>query len=255
MSKIYFASDMHLGFPNHETSLKREKIIVQWLDSIKDTADQIYLVGDIFDFWWEYKNVVPRGFTRFLGKIAEIVDNGTPVYFFTGNHDLWVTNYLSNELGVKIYRKPQSIIIDNKKFFIGHGDGLGKGDTGYKLLKSVFENKTLQWLFSRIHPNTAIGLGYRWSKRNRYAKGVKADDLNLDKELLVQFVKDHQKNNFHDYYIFGHRHIPMQITIDNAEYVNLGDWITRFTYAKWSDNKLELKKYSKPENTNAQLKS
>lgn len=245
MSRIYFASDVHLGFPNLEKSKPREKIFVKWLDQIKTDADEIYLLGDIFDFWWEYKKVVPRGFTRFLGKISEITDAGIPVHFFTGNHDIWLTDYLSTETGVKIYRKPITRTIDNKRFMIGHGDGLGPGDRGYKLLKSIFENKLLQWLYSRIHPNTAIGFGHRWSNHSRLSKGIRAEDINPETELLIKFIKSNQDKNPHDIYVFGHRHVPMSMEISNAHYINLGDWITHFTYAVWDGAQMTLKSCKK----------
>lgn len=244
MSKIYFASDMHLGFPRKKESLEREKRVVQWLDSIIDDADELYLLGDVFDFWFEYKHVVPRGFTRFLGKLAEFTDRGIPVHFFTGNHDVWVFDYLPSEIGVKVYRKPIVRVIDGKKFFIGHGDGMGDPNLGFKLLKRIFTSRTLQWLFARIHPNSAVGFGHRWSNHSRYSKGIVAEDFNPKKEHLIQFIEKHQKQDACDYYIFGHRHMPLIHLVNHSYYVNLGDWLTHFTFAVWENNSIYLKSYA-----------
>jgi UDP-2,3-diacylglucosamine hydrolase len=244
MSKIYFASDMHLGFPTREKSIVREKRVVKWLDQIIDDADELYLVGDIFDFWFEYKHVVPRGYTRFLGKIAEFTDRGIPVHFFTGNHDVWVFDYLKSELGVQVYRKPVTRTIDDKVFHIGHGDGLGSGDWSFKLLKRIFTSSVLQWMFARIHPNSAVGFAHRWSLHSRYSKGIKAEVFIPEKEHLVHYVQAHQKHEPCDYYIFGHRHMPLIHRVGDAIYANLGDWITHFTFGEWSNNRLKIKHFS-----------
>mgnify|MGYP006296027393 CR=1 FL=1 len=243
MPKIYFASDMHLGFPRQEESIHRERKVVQWLDEIIDQADELYLLGDVFDFWFEYKHVVPRGFTRFLGKLAEFTDRGKPVHFFTGNHDVWVFDYLPKEIGVQVHRKPIIEEIDGRTFFIGHGDGLGSGDVGYKLLKGIFTNKVLQWLFARLHPNGAVGFAHRWSKHSRYSKGFAAEDYNPEKEHLVSFIKTHEAKAHCDYYIFGHRHFPVHHKVGEATYVNLGDWLNHFSYAYWDGEQMHLEKY------------
>ncbi len=243
MSNIYFASDMHLGFPKKETSIEREKHVVSWLNSIIDHADALYLLGDVFDFWFEYKHVVPRGYTRFLGKIAEFTDRGIPVHFFTGNHDVWVFDYLPKEIGVKVYRKPVIHNIDGKEFFIGHGDGLGDKDWSFKLLKWMFTNPVLQWLFARIHPNSAVGFGHRWSNHSRYTKGVSVGNFNPEKEHLIDFIKEHEAKKHCDYYVFGHRHIPIEHNVGNTTYINTGDWLTHFTYGLWDGKKMLLKKY------------
>jgi UDP-2,3-diacylglucosamine pyrophosphatase LpxH len=164
---IYFASDFHLGAPNHESSLIREKSIVSWLDHIKDDAAEIYLVGDLFDFWFEYKRAIPKGFVRLQGKIAELTDKGIPVHIFTGNHDMWIFDYLPKELGVSLFRKPIEREFFGKRYLIGHGDGLGPGDRGYKFLKKVFANKFCQWCFARLHPNFGIWLADKSSKTSR----------------------------------------------------------------------------------------
>lgn len=243
MSRIYFASDMHLGFPSWEKSLEREKLLVRWMDSIIDDADALYLLGDVFDFWFEYKHVVPRGFTRFLGKLAEFHDKGIPVHFFTGNHDVWVFDYLPRETGIKVYRKPEIHNIDGKIFFIGHGDGLGSKDWSFHLLKKIFTNPVLQWLFARIHPNSAIGFGHRWSKHSRYSKGFSINDFTPEKEDLVNFIKEQEQQRHCDFYIFGHRHIPIDFALEKTRYINLGDWLSHYSFALWDGNQIYLKRF------------
>lgn len=244
--KIYFASDFHLGIPNKEKSLEREKLIVQWLDEVKKDAAEIYLMGDMFDFWFEYRTAVPKGFTRLLGKIAEICDSGIPVSVFTGNHDMWMFDYLRDELGVNIYRKPITREFSGKKFFLAHGDGLGPGDHGYKFIKKVFANPLSQWLFARIHPNTGIGIANFWSRRSRMANGQKDEFKGEDNEYLVHFVKGVLKKEHYDYFIFGHRHLPLELQIGNSWYINLGEWVNYSTYAVFDGNRLELKHYRQP---------
>lgn len=248
-NKIYFISDLHLGLYPPEKSAEREKIVVRWLDSIKHETAELYLLGDIFDFWHEYRKVVPRGFTRFLGKLAEMSDSGTMIHYFTGNHDVWVYDYLPSEIGLKIYREHILREIDGYKFFIGHGDGVGSGDIGYKILKAVFTNRILQWLFARIHPNASLAFGHRWSRSSRYAKGIIAEPYRGDdKEWQVAFACETIKTNPVDFFIFGHRHLPFDITVgNNTRVINTGDWITNFTYAVWHDKKLELHSFF-PEN-------
>jgi UDP-2,3-diacylglucosamine hydrolase len=242
--KIYFASDFHLGVPTREKSLEREKRIVSWMDEIKKDAAELYLMGDLFDFWFEYSKAIPKGSTRLLGKIAEFCDAGIPVYLFTGNHDMWMFDYLQDELGVTIYRKPITREFNGKKFFLAHGDGLGPGDRSYKFLKKVFENPLLQWMFARIHPNTGIGIANFWSKRSRLSTGDKDVWKGEDDEFLVQFVKETLKKEHYDYFIFGHRHLPLQFPIGNALYVNLGEWVNYSSYAVFDGEKLELKHFA-----------
>ena len=244
--KIYFASDFHLGIPDKEKSLERERLIVQWLDEIKKDAAEIYLMGDMFDFWFEYKTTVPKGFTRLLGKIAEVCDSGIPVSVFTGNHDMWMFDYLRDELGVNIYRKPIVREFSGKKFFLAHGDGLGPGDQGYKFIKKVFANPLCQWLFARIHPNTGLGIANYWSRRSRMANGIKDEFKGEENEYLVHFVKDVLKKEHYDYFIFGHRHLPLELKIGDSWYINLGEWVNYSTYAVFDGNKLELKHYRQP---------
>ena len=237
--KIYFASDFHLGSPNYEESLKREKKIISWLNEIEKDAKKIYLLGDIFDFWFEYEKVVPKGFVRMLAKLADLVDKGIKIHFLVGNHDMWMRDYLEKEIGLKVHFKEFIIEEDNQLIFIGHGDGLGKGDYKYKILKSLFTSKICKWLFSRLHPNFGIGLGQAWSNKSRKEQ---EKPTNEEKEILVEYCKEQQKNNPVDYYVFGHRHIPMEVKIDKrANYINLGDWIHHYSYAVLSDKNLELK--------------
>jgi UDP-2,3-diacylglucosamine hydrolase len=247
--KIYFISDVHLGLYPPEKSLEREKLLVKWLDSIKSDADDLYLMGDIFDFWHEYLKVVPRGFTRFLGKLAELSDDGVNIHFFTGNHDIWVYKYLPNEIGLTVYRKPVAKELNGLKFYLAHGDGLGRGDFGYKILKAIFTNKVLQWLFARIHPNAAMAFGQRWSKSSRFCKGYVAEPFKNDlEEKQIVYAKEKLKTEHYDFFIIGHRHIPYDIKIDhNSRIINLGDWINNFSYAVLDGQKLELKSFF-PEN-------
>ncbi|MGB2364276.1 MAG: UDP-2,3-diacylglucosamine diphosphatase [Flavobacteriales bacterium] len=244
MSKIYFASDLHLGVPNREKSLVREKLFVQWLDEIKSDAEAIYLVGDIFDFWFEYKKAVPKGYVRLLGKLAEISDSGIPIHIFTGNHDMWLFDYLEDEINAHIYREPIEISLKGKRFFIGHGDGLGPGDNGYKLIKKIFKNKLCQWLFERIHPNLGISIAQYWSKKSRIANGEKDESYHGEKEWLTQFCKEKMKTIEVDYFIFGHRHLPLEVDLgNNTTYINLGEWVNYNSYAVFDGKKLELKRY------------
>jgi len=243
--KIYFASDFHLGAPNYEDSLIREKKIVAWLTEIKESASEIFLVGDIFDFWFEYKRAIPRGFARIQGKIAEITDKGIPVHVFTGNHDMWIFDYLPKELGIILHREPVEREFFGKKYLIGHGDGLGPGDKGYKLLKKVFANKFCQWCFARLHPNFGIWLADKSSKSSRAKTGT-ADEkfLGDDNEWLVQYSKEQLTFKHYDYFIFGHRHLPMQVKVgENSTYFNLGEWINYQTFLEVSESSVELKTY------------
>jgi len=241
-NKIYFASDCHLGVPDYENSLTREKIFVKWLDSIKADAKEIYLLGDIFDYWFEYRQVVPKGFVRLLGKLAELTDSGIIIHYFTGNHDMWMFGYFQKELNINIYRKPVELEINGHKFFIAHGDGLGPADKGYKFIKKVFSNKICQWLFARFHPNFGIWLAKYFSRKSRIANGI-TDEVFLgeEKERLIQFIKEKEKSTHFDYYIFGHRHLPIDLKIGNSRYINLGEWVNNYSFAIWEEDELILK--------------
>ena len=243
--KIYFASDNHLGAPDRLSSLPREKKFVSWLDHIKADAEAIFLLGDLFDFWFEYKSVVPKGFTRTLGKLAEITDSGIPVYYFVGNHDLWMNGYFEEELQIPVYHQPQQFKLNQSSFFIGHGDGLGPGDKGYKRMKKLFTNPVAKWFFRWLHPDWGVRLAQYFSVKNRLISGE--DDIQFlgeDKEWLVQYAKRKLEQDHYDYFVFGHRHLPLEIDLNGqSTYVNLGDWISYFTYAVFDGDKLSLKEF------------
>lgn len=244
-NKIYFASDFHLGVPTFEKSLEREKKVIRWLDSIKEDAVELYLMGDVFDFWFEYKTVVPKGHVRLLGKLAELSDSGITLHYFTGNHDMWAFDYLEKEINVKIYRSPIERNYSGKDFYIGHGDGLGPGDHGYKFIKKIFASKICQWLFARLHPNFGIGIANYFSRKSRIATGT-TDEVfrGEEKEWLVIYSKEILAKKYFDYLIFGHRHLPLDVTINNkSRYINLGDWIQYFTYGVFDGKDFELKKF------------
>jgi len=243
--KIFFASDFHLGVPDFSTSLVREKLIVKWLDSIKNEAHTIYLLGDIFDFWFEYKHTIPKGFIRLQGKLAELRDAGIEIIFFTGNHDMWMFDYFPTQLGIPIYRKPQSIQVGDQKLLIGHGDGLGPGDHTYKFLKKFFNSKLCQWLFARLHPNLGIAIASRWSRKSRITSS-KLDEKFRSKEteFLWVYCNEIENQQHYDFYIFGHRHLPLELKVgDNSTYVNLGEWVNFSTYAVYDGKQVILKTF------------
>jgi UDP-2,3-diacylglucosamine hydrolase len=242
--KIYFASDLHLGAPNYKESRKREAAFVNWLSEIENDAEAIFLVGDVFDFWFEYKQVVPKGFVRLLGKLASITDKGIPIYIFTGNHDLWMEDYFANEIGAKVLHKPAKINCQNKLFFIGHGDGLGPGDTKFKIFKKIFTNHVCKWLFRWLHPDIGIKIALIWSKYS-HTKPQEEEYLGDDSEFLVQYVMRKSKTVKADYFIFGHRHIPMEKQINKSIYVNLGEWFYNKSFASFDGEELKLEKYEK----------
>ena len=244
-SKIYFISDVHLGLYPQSKSREREKLLVEWMDTIKHETAELYLMGDIFDFWHEYKHVIPKGFTRFFGRLAEMADGGTKMYFFSGNHDIWTYRYLNDELGIEIHHKPLIKEINGLRFFLAHGDGLGPGDNGYKLLKGAFRNKFLQFVFARLHPNFALWLGKTWSKNSRYSKGIVAEEFAGEEgELQLLYAKTELKKQHYDFFVFGHRHIPWDIKLgDKCRVINLGDWIYSFTYGVLDGKNFELKQF------------
>ena len=244
--KVYFASDFHLGTPSKEESLTREKIIVNWLNEVKTDASAIFLVGDIFDFWFEYNHVIPKGYIRFQAKLIELIDAGINIYFFTGNHDMWMFSYFEEEFGIPIIREPISLEINNKKFHIGHGDGLGPGDGTYKILKKIFSNEFCQWLFNWLHPNIGMGIANAWSKSSRAANNKKEEKSFGQKEWLVEYCKQVETKTPHDFYIFGHRHLPMTFDLhQKSTYINLGEWVNYKTYAVFDGENIELKTYEK----------
>ena len=242
--KIYFASDVHLGAPALKNNREREMLFVRWLDSIGDDVEALFLLGDIFDFWYEYRKVVPRGFTRVLGRIADFTDRGIPVHFFTGNHDLWVFDYLPSETGITLHRKEWITEIKGKKFFLGHGDGLDPKDKGYLILKKIFMNKPLQWIFSRLHPNFAFFLAHRWSESSRLSKIDQKEEFKVKNENMYKFAQNFLEHEWADYFIFGHRHEMANVEIgENARFILLGDWITHFSYGIFDGETFNLKKF------------
>lgn len=244
--KVYFASDFHLGIPDRQSSLEREKRIVKWLDEISSDAALVYLVGDLFDTWFEYRNVVPRGFSRFLGKLAELSDGGLKIEVFTGNHDLWMLGYFQEEMGIPVHHKPVIKNINGKQFFIAHGDGLGPGDHGYKLLKRVVRSPLSQWIYRRLHPDTGVGFA-GWLSRlgpKHSAEKPARQFLGPEKEMLVQFCLETLKTEHYDYFVFGHRHIAIEYPLPHQSlYVNLGDWLQFDSYAEFDGDQLRLKYY------------
>jgi len=240
--RVYFASDFHLGTPNADASRQREKRIVKWLDEISNDAAHIFLVGDIFDFWFEYKEVVPKGYVRLLGKLAELRDKGIGISAFIGNHDMWMNGYFEAELDIPVYYEPQTYQIGNKTFYIGHGDGLGPGDHGYKMLKKVFRNPVCRWLFSLIHPSWGIGLANYFSRKSRAATGGELEKfLGEENEWLAIYSKEVLLKTHFDYFIYGHRHLPLDLQVGpGSRYINLGDWINYFTYAVFDGKNTEL---------------
>lgn len=245
--KAYFASDFHLGTPTPEQSRIRERAVVAWLDSIRSHAEVIFLVGDVFDFWFEYKRSIPKGFIRLQGKLAELTDAGTRVVLFTGNHDMWMSDYFTQEMGIPVYREPRRYIIGEKRFLIGHGDGLGPGDYVYKRLKVLFESGLARRLFRYLHPDVGIGLAQTWSHRSRVSNQHKGEELFLgdDREWLMQYCREVEAQQHHDYYIFGHRHLPLDRQVsDTSRYINLGEWVTAKTYAGFDGTDLQLMTWS-----------
>lgn len=245
--KIYFLSDFHLGAPNYETSLEREKKIVRFLDTAMQDAAMIFVVGDLFDFWYEYRTVVPKGYTRILGKLASITDSGIPVHFFVGNHDMWMKGYFEKELNIPVYFAPKTFEFSGKKFYIGHGDGLGPGDHGYKFMKKIFRNPLCQWLFGILPPALGVGLANYLSRSSRAATGqTDGKFLGEENEWLITYCKEVLQQEAFDYFIFGHRHLPIDFALpNNSRYINLGDWIQYDSYAVFDGLQLELK-YHRP---------
>lgn len=243
---VYFASDFHLGAPDPKTSLKRERKLIQWLDEIEKDAAHIFLVGDLFDFWFEYKNVIPKGYTRLLGKLAGLSDKGIGISVFIGNHDMWMDGYFEQELNIPVYEDPHLFSINDKKFFIAHGDGLGPGDHRYKILKKILRHRFSRWLFAAIHPSWGIALANIFSKRSRMlASESEKTFLGEDREWLIRFSKDQLKTQEIDYFVFGHRHLPLDFPLsEESRYINLGDWLHHYSYAVFDGEEMRLKYYN-----------
>ena len=243
-TKYYFASDFHLGAPTYESSRAREKRLVAWLDFIKIDAEAVFLIGDVFDFWFEYSTVIPKGYIRLLGKLAELSDAGVQLYIFKGNHDMWVFDYFEKELNAKIISDELIIEKDNKRLFLHHGDGLGKGDAKYKLLKNFFRSSFCQWLFARLHPNFGIGVANYWSSKSRLANSKKEGIKYIEKEKswISQYYEElkTEQGKF-DFIIIGHRHFPSKINLaDGSTYFNLGEWVNYSSYAVLESGEVKL---------------
>lgn len=245
--KLYLLSDFHLGAPNAAASLEREKAVVAFLESVRHDAGRIIIAGDIFDFWFEYKKAIPRGFTRLLGKLAELTDSGIPIEVFVGNHDMWMRDYFQQELNIPVHYEPKVYEWNGKRFYIGHGDGLGPGDHGFKFIKKIFRNPVCQWLFGWLHPNLGIGLANYFSRKSREKTGeADAEFLGADKEWLIIYCKEVLLKVHYDFFIFGHRHYPIDFALnERSRYINLGDWIRNFTYASFDGQDVQLHHWKK----------
>lgn len=245
--KIYFCSDQHFGAPSVAASKKREEKFIRWLDEIKKDAQVLFLMGDLFDFWHEWNHVIPKGYVRVLGKLAELKDSGIELYMFVGNHDLWMKNYFEEEIGCIVFFEKQFFKIDGKNFLLAHGDGLGPGDKGYKRMKKLFTNPLAQWAFRWLHPDIAMKVAIYFSQKNKMISGEEDKEfLGEDKEFLIIYSKEKLKTEKIDYFIYGHRHLPMVLDLksgeNTAKYINLGDWISYFTYGEFQ-TEFSLKEY------------
>lgn len=243
--KIYFLSDVHLGAPDKQSSLVREKKLIRFLEKIQKEAQVIFIVGDLFDFWYEYRKVVPKGYVRVLGKLAQLTDSGIDVHFFVGNHDMWMKTYFQQELNIPVYFQPKTFHFGNTGFYIAHGDGLGPGDHGYKFLKKIFRNPVCQWMFGLLPPVIGIGLADFFSRKSRAAIAEHEKSFwGPDKEFLMIHSREVLQQEHYDYFIYGHRHVPgIHALPSGSQYVNLGDWVTHFTYAEWNGQEMLLKKF------------
>lgn len=242
--QLFFASDFHLGLGSRSESLAREMRVVEWLREIAPKAGAIFLMGDLFDYWYEFRKVVPAGFVRFLGTIAQITDQGIPVYFFPGNHDLWAFRYLEEEVGMHIIRQGIFTHLYGVPFYLGHGDGLGVAEKRYRLMKACFSNPTLQWLFSKIHPDWNLALGQTWSKHSRLAKGVYTPFLGREKEFQITFAEKSLQSQYSRFFVMGHRHLPMDVHLANdSRLIGLGEWIHACTYAIFDGQEMTLHSY------------
>jgi UDP-2,3-diacylglucosamine hydrolase len=250
-NKLYFISDVHLGAGTYAGSRQREDKLVRWLDMVKADAAEIFIMGDLFDFWFEYTTVVPRGYIRLLGKLAGLSDAGIKLYLFKGNHDMWMFNYFEKELNATIISNELVIERGGKKFFLHHGDGLGPGDGLYKMLKKVFRSRFCQWLFARLHPNLGVGIANYWSSKSRIANskrkgGEPGEAKPGEQEWLVTYCRETLQTTNYDYLVFGHRHMPLDIQLQtNARYINLGEWLFSCSYAEFDGQDVRLKYFEK----------
>lgn len=239
---VYFVSDLHLGAPDYKSSRDRERHFLRWLDAVEDTMGVLFIIGDLFDFWFEYKRVVPKGFVRLLGRLAQINDRGIPIHFFTGNHDFWIRDYLSFELGFILHTEHKEFIISNKRFVIGHGDGLGPNDYGYKRMKLVLTNHLFKWFYRQLHPDVGVFIGDYLSRKNKVISG--SEDLKYrgpEGEWLIKYAERKLESSYYDYFIFGHRHLPIFYEFSSgAIYLNTGDWLSHFSFGLFDGKALSL---------------
>ena len=243
-TNIYFASDFHLGAPNYHESRKRENRIVSWLNFIEPTCGELFLMGDIFDFWFEYGKVIPKGFVRLQGKLAQMADKGIKIWFFKGNHDMWVNDYFTKEIGLEIISDELIIERSGKKFYLHHGDGLGPGDGKYKILRKIFRNQFCQWLFSVLPPKIGMFVANGWSNKSKKLSAKRVPIFRGDNELLAIFAREQLEKAHYDYFIFGHRHLPLDLKLpNNSRYINTGEWMTYSSYAVFNGKDLELAYY------------
>ena len=244
---IYFVSDIHLGCVDAEQSKRAERAFCRWLDMVAEDAQSIYLLGDIFDFWFEYHHVVPKGFTRFLGKVAELTDMGVEVHFFIGNHDIWCKQYLTEECGVIMHYEPMTIDIEGKLFYLAHGDGLGDPDKKFQFLRKVFHNPFLQWLFAGLPSYWGLGFGLEWAKHSRlkHEKEGAPRYMGEQNEPLILYSKEYLKQHPDiNYFIYGHRHIELDLMLTrDARLLILGEWIDLCTYAVFDGENLRMENF------------
>ena len=247
MKNIYFLSDAHLGSRALQHTRQQERRLVRFLDEIKPKAEAVYLLGDMFDFWFEYGTVVPKGYTRFLGKISELTDSGVEVHFFTGNHDIWAWEYLVEECGVVLHREPMTLSIADQTFYIGHGDGLGDRDLKFRFIRTIFHNRLCQRMFRWVHPDLGVAFGLRWAKHSRltHGEGGEPPYMGEDREPLVLFAKEYLHSHPDvNYFLFGHRHIELDLMLTHqCRLLILGDWISQFTYAVFDGERLYMENY------------
>lgn len=246
---IYFASDFHLGSPDHTESRIREDRIVRWLTSIENSCSELFLMGDVFDFWFEYRTVVPKGYIRLQGKLATMSDAGIKIYFFKGNHDMWVDDYFTTEMGIQIVSDELVINRGGKSFYLHHGDGLGPGDANYRMLRKIFRNPVCQWLFSVVPPRIGLGIANGWSRKSRKVNTVVEEVfIGNEHEWLAVYSKEVLAKQHYDYFIYGHRHLPMIIDLgNNSKYYNTGEWFNFNSYVVFDGEELRLEYFEKAE--------
>ena len=241
--KVYFASDLHLTSSTDVESRCRELAFIQWLDRVKDDAAAIFLLGDLFDFWFEYRYVVPRGYVRLLGKLAELTDNGIPIHYFTGNHDQWIRDYFACEMNIHTYNQPTEFELNGKLFLIGHGHGnnISPENKFYKLIYAAFENRLLQKLFAALHPRWGMNLGANWSISSRKRRGIRKPFNGVENELIYWYTQYVLTKKHYDFFVFGHRHLALDIRLnENSRYINTGEWIEAQTYAVFDGKEVTL---------------